>query len=409
MSNKQHIIFVHSLFYPDHSAASQILTDLAFYLADNDFKVSVITSRKMYHGNGSQLKNFEKINEVNIYRQWSLSLGKTGFIKRLIDYVSLEISMVLKIIRFTKRYDTVIFLTDPPLLSLIATPIILIKGAYIVNWLQDLYPEVAVSVGILAQKSLVNKILKKIRNSILNKANMNVVIGQHMFNYLIENNVELKKIQLIPNWANSDDLVPVLHQDNPLREEWGLQDKFVVGYSGNLGKAHDFLTISNAIKLLQDSSNICFLFIGGGSGMDALQNHCEEKGYKNVIFKPYQPRKFLRFSLSLSDVHWVTLEPKMESFIVPSKIYGLLATAKPIIFIGHKNGEIAHLINKASCGKIINQGDSNKLAITIVELSKDLDLVSKMGNCGREEFKKNYDFHISANKFSKLIFDFKNP
>lgn len=403
MSKKQHLIFTQSYFYPDHSAGSQMLSDLAFNLVQNGFKVSVITSRNRYGNQEISLPKFEVVNNVRVYRKWSSKFGRRYLIGRIIDYLSLEFSMLIGIMRLTKKNDIVVILTDPPLLNILALPVIKFRGGLIVNWLQDLFPEVAVGAGILSQESLLNKFIIKIRNNSLNSANMNVVIGNHMKDYLIKNDINIEKIIRIPNWADGDLIKPIDKNANYLRKEWGLEGRFVVGYSGNLGRAHDILTILKTINKLKNNNQIVFLFIGGGVGVQKIKKYVTENQLHNVIFKPYQARKLLHLSLGAADLHWVTLEPQMEAFIVPSKIYGILAAAKPVIFLGDKNGELAKVISKIGCGKVVEIGNSDIMASTIKEFSRDLSSIKIMGNLGRVEFQSMYELNISVSKFSVLF------
>jgi colanic acid biosynthesis glycosyl transferase WcaI len=400
---KKNVIFVHSLFYPDFSAGSQMLSDLAFYLSNSNFNVSVITSRRSYDNLSKSLPKYEIINKVKIYRKWSSSFGRKTFIGRLLDYLTLEISIIFGIFRLTRKNDLVVLLTDPPLLNVVTSPIILLKGGLVINWLQDLFPEVAVGANIFSKDSLINKIITKLRNNALKKASMNIVIGKHMFNYLVDLGLSSNKISRIPNWANGKAIKPVPINQNKIRKNWGLENKFVIGYSGNLGKAHDTTTIIDAIEDLKDNNNIHFLFIGGGSGMRKLIKYVNEMGLKNVMFKPYQNRDLLHLSLGVANLHWITLDPKMESFIVPSKIYGILAAAKPIIFLGDKQGELAEVIDKIGCGKAIEIGDSKKLVLTIKEYSSDIKYIEKLGLKGRYKFEEKYDFNISAKIFLNLF------
>ena len=150
--------------------------------------------------------------------------------------------------------------------------------------------------------------------------------------------------------------------DNRLRHEWNLDKKFVVGYSGNMGRAHDFDTLIGAMKRLREEENIVFLFIGGGAGKNSLEVAVKQFNLDNCIFKPYQKRTNLSESLSVPDVHFVSLNPGLEGLIVPSKIYGIIAAGRPSIFVGDLNGEIARMLNKFNCGSSFGIGSDKELA-----------------------------------------------
>lgn len=155
---------------------------------------------------------------------------------------------------------------------------------------------------------------------------------------LLDIGIQNERISVIHNWVDASAIHPVPSEDNPLRKEWDLEGKFVVGYSGNLGRAHEFETILGAAVQRQSHKDIVFLFIGGGAQTHKARLASEAHGLTNILFKPYQPREALSFSLGVSDIHLVVLQPSMEGLIVPSKYYGIVTAGKPVIFIGNENG-----------------------------------------------------------------------
>ena len=178
------------------------------------------------------------------------------------------------------------------------------------------------------------------------------------------------RINVIPNWCDDEAIVPVGKDANPLRAEWLLQNKFVVGYSGNLGRAHEFETVLAASKRLKNSPDIVFLLIGGGHGNADLARRVQEAGLSDKFhFLPYQGNEILKYSLSVPDVHWISLRPQLEGLIVPSKVYGIAAAERPIIAVTAKDGEIARLIKAHGCGLIVEPGNSEEMAKAILQLS----------------------------------------
>jgi len=191
---------------------------------------------------------------------------------------------------------------------------------------------------------------------------------------------ETDKIQVIHNWCDDEQISPVSNADNPLRRDWGLEDKFVVGYSGNLGRAHEFDTMLAASERLRHDPRIVFIFIGGGHRMDELEHIVKSRRLDaSFRFVPYQDRINHTLSLGVPDVHWISLKPAVEGMIVPSKFYGIAAAGRPIIAITAADGEIANLVRDNHCGRVIEPGESEKLAATILELSRDPDQLATMG------------------------------
>src|SRR5262249_53428131 len=139
-------------------------------------------------------------------------------------------------------------------------------------------------------------------------------------------------VHVIHNFSFDHQIVPIAHEVNPLRKEWGLENKFVVGYSGNLGRPHEFETVLMAASQLKNKTGIVFLFIGGGKRFDELSRRVKAAGLEHLFyFAPYQKSKLLKFSLSVPDVHWISLKPALEGLIVPSKFYGIAAAQRPTI------------------------------------------------------------------------------
>ena len=138
-------------------------------------------------------------------------------------------------------------------------------------------------------------------------------------------------VYVIHNWADDEAIRPVSQFDNPLRHKWQLENKFVVAYSGNLGRAHEFNTLLAASQRLKDHPSIVFVCVGAGYGLDQLRRSVEQRGLDRTFrFFPYQDRSMLKYSLGVADVHWISLKPELEGLIVPSKFYGVAAAGKQL-------------------------------------------------------------------------------
>lgn len=341
-------------FHPDHSATSQIASDLAFHLASRGWEVVAITSRQRYDDAGARLAPRDSVNGVVIERVWSTRFGRGALLGRAVDYLSFYASALAAILRH--RDSVVIAMTDPPLTSVIAA----IAAPRVVNWIQDLFPEVAESLGIRAPG-----VLRRLRDWSLRHARVNVALGDLMA-------ARVPKAVVVHNWADAA-LAPVA-DDHP---------RFTVGYSGNLGRAHEFDTILGAMRLLPD---VRFLFTGGGAQLAAVR----AAAGANAEFRPYAPRERLSESLSAADAHLVSLQPSLEGLIVPSKFYGILAVARPVLFIGARDGELARIIEAHGCGIVVEPGDVDGLARAIASLAEDREAAAEMGRRGRELYLARY-------------------
>ena len=243
------LYFINRYFYPDQSATSQLLTDLAVAMADGGHSVTVITSRQNYAEPDLSYPGQGSLHGVRIVRIRTTRYGRRNLVGRAFDYATFYMSLVWALLRLTGPQDVIIAKTDPPMLSVVVGPIARLRGAKLVNWLQDLYPEVAevIGVGPRALSAPIYRLTKLLRDRSLKSAEFNVVLGEVMADRLEKLGVAPAKIRIIPNWADGELLKPVGEQDNALRREWGLQQRFVAGYSGNLGRAHEYQTLLQAM------------------------------------------------------------------------------------------------------------------------------------------------------------------
>ena len=400
------IIFINRFFYPDHSATSQLLSDLAFYLARNNLEVDVICARQLYSGHNENLKRYEKVNGVNIHRIQTTQFGRNWLPGRLLDYLSFYINMSICLVRLIKPTDTVICKTDPPLSSVITLSIARFKKAKHINWVQDLFPEVILALGMKSIPLFLLKWVQLMRNWSFQKSQLTVVIGQVMKNKLISEGVDESKIRVIPNWSDSENVIPLDRKNNPLRKKWQLEDKFVIGYSGNMGRVHEFETILRAAKVLKEDTKIKFIFIGGGPKESYIKEWVKNQKLDNVLFYPYQAYSELRYSLSLPDVHIISLIPEIEGYCVPSKFYGVTAAGRPIIFIGNEKGELTFPIREGNFGSNVISGDVDNLVTEIVIMARDEHKTRSLGIHARNMFERKFDKPIPLNQWLLVIESF---
>jgi colanic acid biosynthesis glycosyl transferase WcaI len=248
----QRLIFVNRYFFPDHSATSQILSDLTFHLAAIGHEVHVITSRQLYDDSRAALPESENINGVQVHRLASTRFGRAALSRRALDYLSFYRSVRRHLHAVAHTGDIVIAKTDPPLLSLMLERTVRDRGMHLVNWLQDIYPETAAILGVPLIRGPVSVLLTALRNRNLRNVDAAVAVGELMAGRILGIGVPAERVHVIANWCDDKTIRPAAGDDNPLRETWHLSGKFVVGYSGNLGRAHDFETVLAAAERLRN-------------------------------------------------------------------------------------------------------------------------------------------------------------
>ncbi len=395
--------FVNRFYAPDHSATSQMLTDLATALAAGGMEVHIIASRLRYDDPKALLPKQEMLDGVRIHRVATSAFGNAALVGRAVDYLSFYLSASIALLRALRLGDVVVAMTDPPLASVPVRWVARLRGARLVNWLQDVFPEVASELGVAFVRGVVGRSLAWLRDGSMRDASANVVLGRLMSDRVRGRGVEFARIAVIPNWADGSAVRPMNAGDNRLRAEWDLEGKFVIGYSGNMGRAHEFQTILDTAAALRDRPDIVFLFIGGGAQKSMIAEAAAQRGLSNLLFKPYQPRDRLTLSLGAADVHLASLQPSLEGLIVPSKFYGIAAAGRPTIFIGDPDGEIGSEIRAADCGQCVVPGDTEGLVTAIRRLRRDRELLARQGSNARRLFDEKFDKPIAVEKWRSLL------
>jgi glycosyltransferase involved in cell wall biosynthesis len=212
------------------------------------------------------------------------------------------------------------------------------------------------------------------------------------------------RIRIIPNWCDDEAIRPLAPDENPLREEWNLAGKFILGYSGNLGRAHDFATVLAAAERLRHDPRYVFLMIGGGKRFAELAAAVEQRGLAQAFrFMPYQEQARLRYSLNLPDAHWLSLNPKLEGLLLPSKFYGIAAAGKPMIFIGDTDGEVAQLLRHHGCGIAIAPNDAATLVDTMQRWANDPAGMAAMGAKARAMLEAHFSRRHGLKRWRALL------
>lgn len=378
------IIFLNRYFYPDHSATSQILSDLTFALAADGRDVHVVTSRQRYDDATAELPEQEIIRGLRVTRVPTTRFGRASLLGRGLDYLSCYRAMAHAVDRLAGPRDLLVAMTDPPLLSVVAARAAKRTGARLINWLQDLYPEAAVMLDVPFMRGPTPRLLAFWRDKSLRSAAMNVVVSEAMAQRVAGRGISPDRIRTITNWTDDENIVSMPAAENPLRRAWGLDGKFVVGYSGNFGRAHDFDTVLAAAERLRGHPRIVFVFIGGGQQHDFLTRSVRDRGLAGTVrLFPYQDRSTLSVSLCVADVHWLSLRPALEGIIFPSKFYGIAAAGRPILALTSTGGEIAELLDHYCCGFVIEPRDVTRLADILTALAVDAEYCDDLGRRAR--------------------------
>ncbi|MFA5058531.1 MAG: glycosyltransferase family 4 protein, partial [Opitutaceae bacterium] len=374
------VIFVNRYYWPDALATAQMLTDLAEGLAERGWKVTVIAS---HDGNaGAPVR--ESRRGVEILRGRSLRRGRHGLMAKAGAYFTFTFSARRLLRRHLQANDWLVAMTDPPILAPFAATAARRAGARLVHWLQDIHPEIGLALSNSRLLEILSRPWVRRRDAAWQCAHACVAISQDMAALVGQHGLAANQIRIIPNWAPGGELLaPVPAEQNPLRRTWNLAGKFVVAYSGNLGRVHALEPVLAAAARLRHEAGLVFLFLGEGPRRPALEAQARAEGLTNVRFLPPQPQARLGESLSAGDVHLVTLQAGCERYVFPSKLYGILAVARPIIFIGPTHCELAEAVRRHGAGLAVDGSDPAALASAIRDLMHDAPRGAAMGQAAR--------------------------
>ncbi|HYO91069.1 MAG TPA: glycosyltransferase family 4 protein, partial [Pyrinomonadaceae bacterium] len=328
-----------------------------------------------------------------IERAWATSFGKRSIVGRLSDYLSFYVGATWKLLR-VERHDILLALTQPPLIGLIGVLVGRLRGMRVVALVQDVYPDVAIAVGTLKGRSLGARFFDWLNRRALCGMDRIIVLGECMRDRIRAKVGDERSvpIDIIHNWADGQLIKPLARDEaNPFRLQHNLQGKFVVLFSGNFGLVNEFQTVLEAARQLRERTDIIFLFIGEGVKGAEIRKFAEQHQLENIRMMPYQPRAELCFSLTAGDAHLTTLADGLAGLSVPSKTYAIMASGRPVLFVGDLQSAIAKLVAENDCGAVVASGESSRLAQVIIDWAADREKLDELGARARSLFETRFE------------------
>jgi colanic acid biosynthesis glycosyl transferase WcaI len=385
------VYLVNRYFWPDESATSLLLTDLAEDLQAAGHEVQIFTSRQLYNRPQAQLPKHQIWQGIQIHRLNASRFGRRHFWGRLLDIITFHLALRYAN-NITVKPDAWFVMTDPPLLVKTVLKLRAQLDGRVIHHVDDVYPDLAVALGSLPAQGLVSSVLDRWGKEGLRDCDQVLALGACMARVLRQKGVAADRLAITPPWADGGKLYPLDHAENKFRQEIGISaDHLAVMYSGNMGLGHRFETILAAARSLAPIDNIHFVFIGDGAKRPQIDAFRRAHNLKNIMLLPYQPRERLRETLSAGDVHLISLDSQVQGLIVPSKLAGILAVGRPVLFLGNEQNSIAAAILQAHCGHVIPEGDVNQLEEIIEKLNENPGHRRRLGEAARNLFAKEYD------------------
>lgn len=393
-----HVLFLNRSFPPDVEATGQYLAELTEDLSRWQ-RVSVVCGSPSEERPRGFPYRWERRGDVSVCRAWGTGWPKAALLPRAVNYASFYASAALALRRMSAP-DVVVSLTDPPFLGLLAVRMKERLRVPFIYYCEDIYPDVAQAVGMAPRP--VALALDRAQRRILGAADRIVALADDMAERLVARGAPERRISVIRNWADTDEIWPV-KRDNGFRREHGLSGKFVVMYSGNFGYVWDLDVVLDVALRLRDDPRIAFLLVGAGSTAAHLQRRVRNERLSNVRFLPYRRRERLAESLSAADLHLVPMRPGVFGTVVPSKIYGILASGTPLIALAEPGSEAARVVARDECGWVGRPGDRDALCAHIrAALGAGAELEA-MGRRAREAAERRYSRSRQTTRFNELL------
>lgn len=400
------ILFMAQCYAPENISAAVLITDLAADLAKRGHQVTIVTGApnypqgRIFKGYRNSLYAVEVLDDVRVIRTWSFISPSKKFWSRLFHYGTYSATAFYGGL-FAGRPDVIVSYSPPLPLGLSAWLLSLIFRVPWVLQIEDLYPDAAIAAGVMTNNWVV-KFFLGMENFLYRHAEGISVISKNFRLALLAKGIRNSKIKTIPVWADPDEVQPMQKQ-NAFRHEHGLDDKFVVMYSGNIGLTSCLEDILHAAEILQKQTDIQFVIVGEGVKKQALEAETKAKKLPNILFLPYQPREKFPQMLAAADVGLVTLNAGAALSSLPSKTFNVMASARPILAVTPSGSEVMQIVEEAGCGWNIPPESPEKLADAITQLKERQAEMIQMGQNGRACLEKKYSRSHCVDAYEKML------
>lgn len=401
--DRQTLWVVSELYYPEETSTGYYLTRIAEGLTD-DFHVKVLCGQPNYSAKGIKAPNRETHKNVEIFRAAGTRLDKNVILFRLINMLTLGISVFFKALRHFRKGDKIMVVTTPPSLPFIAAFAALYRGASYVLLIHDNYPEILIAANKAKENSFFVNILNHFNRWLYKYASKIIVCGRDMYELVSRKSEGLDiPIETIQNWAELENVRPFPRKENDLLKELGIEEKLVFLYAGNMGYPNDLESIIECAEKLLDDDRFCFVFLGAGVKRKWLERELAEKSLQNVILLDPRPRSEQNVFLNACDVAIVTLVKKMWGVSVPSRTYNILAAGKPILALTENESEIAKVIAEDKVGWAVAPNEPEALLRKILEIFENRHSFGEMSDNARQSALEKYSLEAALIKYKKAL------
>ena len=397
------------LYYPEDTSTGYFLTKTAEALSEC-YPVYVLSSQPTYAARGIRAPARELHNGVHIQRCVGTALNKDILLFRLINLVTITLSIMFTALIRVQRGDCVMVATNPPVLPFGIALVCRLRGCKCVLLVQDVYPEALLASRLASSRSLLVRTLSWMTCRLYASMERIVVLGRDM-EALVKRRLDgnASKAVLIHNWADVDEISPRARQENSLLQKLGLADKFVLQYSGNIGRMHGIECLVDTARQMAAHPDVHFLFIGAGAKRQWLEDTVEREGIPNVTILPLRPRSEIETSLNACDVALISLLPGAAGVSVPSRMYNVMAAGKPIIAVAEQESELSLVVQEESIGWVVPPEQPAELRKAILEAKSDRGRLAEMGSRARFVAEQKYTLERISRLYQQMVRDLASP
>jgi colanic acid biosynthesis glycosyl transferase WcaI len=336
------ILLINQCFYPDVVSTAQHTSDLAADLAARGHAVTVIAGNRGYDDPTRRFPARESWKGVEIFRVPTLATGKGSRRKRALNIASFFLTCSGRMLAM-RRFDLVVALTSPPLISALGALFARLTGGRFIFWIMDLNPDEAIAAGWLRADSRTARLLESVLRYSAYRADRIIALDRFMKDRMVAKGIAAEKVVTLPPWSHDNEVRYDEAGRAAFRARHRLHGKFVVMYSGNHSPCHPLDTVLEAALVLSRDPNLTFCFVGGGSEQKKVREFAERHELRNILCLPYQPLAELSASLSAADIHLVVMGKRMTGLVHPCKIYNVLTLGIPVLYVGPEASHVGDI------------------------------------------------------------------
>jgi glycosyltransferase involved in cell wall biosynthesis len=388
--NNSRVWIASELYYPETTSTGYFMTLVAEALA-RDFKVSVLCGQPSYSGRGLRAPWYEVLNGVEIWRCRATTFDKNHLLLRIFNQLTISISILGQAIIRLGRGDLVMVVTNPPQLPYLLLMACKMRRARCVLLIEDLYPDVLFCLGMVKSTSIHGRLMTAASHWLYNGMERIIVLGRDVKKIVMRKmDSYQERVSVIPHCADTESICPRPRQENKLLSKVGLLDRFVVQYCGNIGRTHGIEALVEIAELLRCDPMWHFLLIGWGAKKKWAEQQKAIKDLSNLTILDPIPQAEFCDGLNACDVAIVPLVEGMTGISVPSRMYNILSSGKPIVAICDDGSELAMVVKEEGIGWVVEPGNREALLAALREARSDPSRLAAMGEQARRAAETKY-------------------